>query len=83
MRVQTMIGGYFLKSEAEKIKEIMTGKTYHHFKVDYSNECGNCTIVVESNEYEENEYDTKEEYQKALEDDFMYYTISELLGYVK
>lgn len=79
MKITATIEGYFTEEQAKKIKEKMQGKTYLKFNVDYSNEAGNCAIVVTTDNYDENEYDTPYEFRQALREDFMYYTISEMI----
>ena len=50
--------GYFTKGTAEKIKEVMDGTTFMHFKVHYSNWAGNCTLIVDT-DYEATEEEIK------------------------
>lgn len=50
--------GYFTKSTAEKIKEVMDGTTFMYFKVHYSNWAGNCTLIVDT-DYEATEEEIK------------------------
>ena len=38
--------GYFCESECKAIKEAMQGKTYMNFDVGYSNQAGNCTLII-------------------------------------
>lgn len=46
--------GYMSKTQCVKIKQIMEGTTFMNFKVDYSNNCGNCTLIC-STDYEADE----------------------------
>lgn len=38
--------GYLSVSTCEEIKEAMQGKTFLDFRVDFTNQAGNCTLVV-------------------------------------
>lgn len=75
----TSIEGYFTESQAKKLKEKMQGKSYLNFSVAYSNENGNCTLIVSTDYYEENEFNTKEEFEQALHGDFMYFALLEMM----
>lgn len=75
----TSIEGYFTESQAKKLKEKMQGKSYLNFSVEYSNENGNCTLIVSTDYYEENEFNTKEEFEQALHGDFMYFALLEMM----
>ena len=68
--IETFIDGYFSKEQCEAIKAKMQGKTFFNFDISYSNEAGNCTLIVRSN----NTNYTPEE----LKDMFIYACISEL-----
>lgn len=68
--IQTTIDGYFTKKQCESIKERMWGKTFFNFEIYYSNEAGNCTLIVKS--YTPN-YTPQE-----LKEMFIYACISEL-----
>lgn len=46
--LQTTIEGYFLESQCKAIKKVMQGKTFFNFDIAYSNEAGNCTLIVRS-----------------------------------
>lgn len=52
--------GYFTQSRAEKIKQKLQDKSFYHFKVDYSNFAGNCTLIVRTDRAETNEQELKE-----------------------
>lgn len=75
----TSIEGYFTESQAKKLKEKMQGKSYLNFSVEYSNENGNCTLIVSTDYYEENEFNTKEEFEQVLHGDFMYFALLEMM----
>ena len=38
--------GYFTQTQAEKIKQKMTDKSFYKFEISYSNWAGNCTLIV-------------------------------------
>ena len=38
--------GYFSENDIRNLKKIMDGKTYYNFFVAWSNDAGNCTLVV-------------------------------------
>ena len=42
--------GYFTKTEAEAIKEVMDGKTYMQFEIAYCNNAGNYIMTVRTHE---------------------------------
>lgn len=44
--------GYFTVKEAERIAEIMRGKSYMKWEIGYCNLAGNCTLVIKT-EYDE------------------------------
>lgn len=46
--------GYFSPDTCKKIKKAMEGKTFMNFKVRYSNQAGNCTLII-CTDYEESE----------------------------
>lgn len=75
----TTIEGYFTEDQANKIRERMQGKTYLNFNVDYSNQNGNCKLIVSTDYYEENDYNTKEEFEQVLHDDFIYFALQEMI----
>ncbi len=41
--------GYFTEDQCKRLKEKLQGKTFLHFDIAYSNECGNCTLIVRTN----------------------------------
>ena len=47
--IETMIEGYFTKSQCEAIKAKMQGKTFFNFDITYSNHAGNCILTIRSN----------------------------------
>ena len=51
--------GYFCEKECEAIKEVMQGKTYMNFDVDWSKQGINCTLIVKT-DYEEDEPKVKD-----------------------
>lgn len=69
-KTQVLMEGYFSEKVCERIKEIMSGMTYYDFIIDYSNQAGNCTLIVATNR----EGTTKEE----LKEMFVYCCINEL-----
>jgi len=46
--LQTYIDGYFTEKQCKAIQEKMQGKTFFNFDIKYSNEAGNCTLIVSS-----------------------------------
>lgn len=50
--------GYFTVSQCEKLKEKLDGKTFMNFKIGYSNQAGNCTLII-STDYQETEQEIK------------------------
>lgn len=44
------IDGYFTRNQAEKIKEVMTGRTYMDFKIDMAGDNINTAITVSTRE---------------------------------
>lgn len=50
--------GYFTVSVCEQLKKLMDGKTFMNFKVGYSNQAGNCTLIVET-DYDDTEENIK------------------------
>ena len=44
--------GYFMESECKSIRNRMEGATYMNFHVAWSNQNGNCTLIV-STDYED------------------------------
>lgn len=42
------MGGYYTERQCEKIKEKMQGKTFFNFDITYSNNSGNCSLIVKS-----------------------------------
>lgn len=38
--------GYFLESELQAIKDALQGKTYMKFDISWSNQAGNCILVL-------------------------------------
>lgn len=50
--------GYFLESECQAIKDALQGKTYMNFDISWSNQAGNCTLIV-STDYEDEPQEIK------------------------
>ena len=50
--------GYFTAGQMHKLAAVMTGKTYMGFKVGYSNQTGNCTLIIMT-DYEADEKEIK------------------------
>lgn len=50
--------GYYTQETCERIKKAMDGRTYMHFKVGYSNQAGNCTLII-STDHEGTEQEIK------------------------
>ena len=73
--LQTIIDGYFTESECKAIKAKMQGKTFFNFDISYSNQAGNCELIVSSDiaNYDDDEYTAKD-----LHDMFIYACIGEL-----
>lgn len=69
--LQTYIDGYFTQKECEAIKKKMQGQTFFNFDIEYSNQAGNCTLIVKSDNT--NDYTPQE-----LKEMFIYACISEL-----
>lgn len=80
MKVSVTLEGYYTEKVAKKVVEVMQGKTMYNFDVAYSNQAGNCMLVVTTDYIEENDYDTLEEARNALEESFMYYTLVEFVS---
>lgn len=40
--------GYFSESTMKKIQNKVNGKTFMNFQVTYSNQAGNCTLIVKT-----------------------------------
>jgi hypothetical protein len=38
--------GFFTEGQCKRIKEKLQGKTYMDFDITWSNEAGNCTLIV-------------------------------------
>lgn len=68
--IETIIDGYFTKTQCERIKAKMQGKTFFNFDISYSNVSGNCKLIIRSH----NENYTAEE----LKEMFIYCCIGEL-----
>ena len=68
--IETIIDGYFTKTQCERIKAKMQGKTFFNFDISYSNVSGNCKLIIRS----KNENYTAEE----LKEMFIYCCIAEL-----
>lgn len=69
--LQTYIDGYYSEKECEAIKKVMQGKTFFNFDIAYSNQAGNCTLIVKSDN--QNDYTPQE-----LKEMFIYACIGEL-----
>ena len=50
--------GYFTTSQCEELKAKFDGKTFMNFKIGYSNQAGNCTLIV-STDYQDTEQEIK------------------------
>lgn len=50
--------GYFTTSQCEEVKAKFDGKTFMNFKIGYSNQAGNCTLIV-STDYQDTEQEIK------------------------
>lgn len=50
--------GYFTVSQCEMLKEKLDGKTYMNFEIGYSNQAGNCTLIV-CTDYQDTEQEIK------------------------
>lgn len=73
--------GYFTKNYAQRIKEVMDGKTFMKFKVYYSNFAGNCTLIVDTDYYKEdimNGTMTYEEAEKEVKGMFLHAAMCEI-----
>ncbi len=46
--LQTTIDGYFSERDCESIKAKMQGKSFFNFDISYSNQAGNCTLIISS-----------------------------------
>lgn len=68
--IESIIYGYFTKDQCEQIIKKMQGKSFFDFKISYSNNAGDCTLIVRSNMHG---YTSQE-----LKDMFIYCCISEL-----
>ena len=68
--IETIIYGYFTKDQCEQIIKKMQGKSFFDFKISYSNNAGDCTLIVKSNM---TGYTSQE-----LKDMFIYCCIGEL-----
>ena len=68
--IETIIYGYFTKNQCEQIIKKMQGKSFFDFKISYSNNAGDCTLIVKSNM---TGYTSQE-----LKDMFIYCCIGEL-----
>ena len=45
---EALIDGYFDERQCKAIKAKMQGKTFFNFDISYSNQAGNCTLIVRS-----------------------------------
>lgn len=61
---------YFTENQCKRLKEKLQGKTFFNFDIAYSNECGNCTLIVRSN--------IKNYSISEMKEFFIHYCISEL-----
>ena len=50
--------GYFTESQCEMLKEKLDGNTYMNFEIGYSNQAGNCTLIVRT-DYQDTEQEIK------------------------
>ena len=66
--------GYFTKSDCQKIKAAMDGKTYMNFTVEYSSQAGNCTLICKT------DYDDTADNIKAF---FLHCLITEYASLIK
>lgn len=68
--IESIIYGYFTKGQCEQIIKKMQGKSFFDFKISYSNNAGDCTLIVRSN--------TPGYTSQELKDMFIYCCIGEL-----
>lgn len=68
---ETHIDGYFDEKQCKAIKAKMQGKTFFNFDISYSNQAGNCTLIVRSD-------NTNDYTPQDLKEMFIYACISEL-----
>ena len=68
--IETIIYGYFTKEQCEQIIKKMQGKSLLRFEISYSNNAGDCTLIVRSN--------TPGYTSQELKKIFIYCCISEL-----
>lgn len=48
--IEVMIGeSYYTERQCKKVKEKLQGKTFFNFDITYSNDAGNCSLIVRSN----------------------------------
>lgn len=48
--IEVMIGeSYYTERQCKKVKEKLQGKTFFDFDITYSNDAGNCSLIVRSN----------------------------------
>lgn len=47
--IETIIDGYFTQYQCEQIIKKMQGKSFLRFEISYSNNAGDCTLIVRSN----------------------------------
>lgn len=69
--LQTYLEGYYSEKECKAIQKVMQGKTFFNFDIAYSNQAGNCTLIIKSDNT--NDYTPQE-----LKEMFIYACISEL-----
>jgi hypothetical protein len=50
--------GFFTVSQCEKLKQQLEGKTFMKFKIKWSNQAGNCTLII-ATDYDETEQEIK------------------------
>lgn len=60
---------YLTETNCKNIKEKFEGKSYMHFHISWSNEAGNCTLIVGT------DYEESEEY---IKDFFLFCVITSL-----
>lgn len=63
--------GYFSESECQRIKEIMDGKSFMDFDVSWSNQAGNCILIVATDYYNNPTREDAEEVKRFFISCFM------------
>lgn len=63
--------GYFTENQCKRIKEKMQGKTFFNFDISYSNQAGNCILIINSD-------NTNDYTPQDLKEMFLHYCLSQL-----